>query len=170
MIIDPLPVDKIKSIISRVTNLSPEFCRKIREARRNAKISQSELAAEVGCNQSAISMFEKGDGTKLNDDVVAKLSKKFGIGITESSSEMVKATVSNVSASGFCPNPACPSNARYEVEGRIFARPDRKAADPVGGRFCAICGEVLERRCPSCGAPVHDGAVCSLCGEPYVTI
>ena len=62
-----------------MTNLNPDFCRKIREARRAAKLSQGELAAEVGCKQSAISMFEQGDGTKLNDDVIAKLSKKFDI-------------------------------------------------------------------------------------------
>jgi len=159
-----------------VTNLSSEFCFKVREARRAAKISQGELAAEVGCKQSAISMFESGDGTKLNDEVVARLSKKFGIEITSAGPEKgsqaapQRAVAAHNPHTGFCPNGGCPSNHRYDVAGRLLAHPDREAADPVGARFCAVCGEVLERRCPNCGAAVHEGAVCSFCGEPYVAL
>ena len=156
-----------------MTNLNPDFCRKIREARRAAKLSQGELAAEVGCNQSAISMFEKGDGTKLNDDVIEKLSKKFGVEISTGSVSPAPAVARPMVVAhhtGFCPNANCPSNHRYVVDGRTLARPDRASADPVGGRFCAVCGEVLERRCPNCGAEVHEGAICSFCGEPYVMV
>ena len=159
-----------------MTNLSPEFCFKVKEARRASKISQGELACELGCKQSAISMFEQGDGTKLNDDVIKKLSEKFGIPLQSKKEEeaapaRVVAPAKSVPAhTGYCPNAACPSNHRYEVDGRVFARPDRAAADPAGGRYCAVCGEVLERRCPSCGAAVHEGAVCSFCGEPYIVV
>ena len=62
-----------------MTELSPEICLKIKEARRAAKLSQSVVALEVGCKQSALSMFEQGDGTKLNDEVIEKLAKKFGV-------------------------------------------------------------------------------------------
>ena len=155
-----------------MTNLSPEICLKLREARREAKLSQSELAAEIGCKQSALSMFEQGDGTKLNDAVIGKLAKKFGVSL-EVKAPVSKPTGTCFTASasrGFCPNPKCPSNAAYEVDGRTFLRPDRAAADPAGGKYCALCGEVLEKRCPNCGAQVHDGAICSFCGEPYVSI
>lgn len=156
-------------------NLSPEICQKIRDARRAAKLSQSILAAEVGCKQSALSMFEQGDGTKLNDEVIEKLATRFKIDLKPRSSEPVVVTrlslVSNLtSGSGYCPNPHCPANHLYTVEGRDLLRPDRSAADPVGGRFCACCGELLERHCPNCGARVHDGAICSYCGEPYIAI
>ena len=154
-------------------NLNPDFCRKIKEARRKARISQEELAAELGCKQSAISMFEQGDGTKLNDDVITKLSKKFGIEISTGAGDptpVAPRPLVLAPHSGFCSNPHCPSNIRYEVEGRILARPDRTVADPVGGRYCAVCGEVLTRRCPNCGEPVHPGAICSFCGEPYVAV
>ena len=59
--------------------LSREFCEKIALARREAGISQTELAAEIGCKQSALSPFERGDGTKLSDEAIQKLSAKFGI-------------------------------------------------------------------------------------------
>ena len=147
----------------------------IREARRAAKLSQSVVAEEVGCHQSALSAFEQGDCTKLGDDAVEKLSKKFGIDIE--STKPVSSDSGNsrqpiccfVPGSGFCPNPRCPTNRPYQVDGHDHFKPDRTMADPVGGRFCAMCGETLERKCPNCGAPVHEGGFCSLCGDPYVT-
>ena len=161
-----------------MTKLNPEICLKIKEARRAAKLSQGVVAAEVGCKQSALSMFEQGDGTKLNETVVKKLAEKFGVSLAENSPRTdepthvpsVFAPAEAIKVRGFCPNAHCPSNKIYEVDGRTYALPDRQAADPVGGRFCALCGESLEKRCPNCGAPVHDGAVCSLCGDPYVAL
>lgn len=147
-----------------MTNLDVSFCSALAKARRAAKLSQSEVAAEVGCKQSALSMFEQGETTKLNDEVVEKLSKKFNLDLKTSSG--LPRPVQDVQ--GFCPNPQCPSNKAYLVGSRTFLRPDRDMADPVKGRFCAVCGEVLEKKCPNCGAFVHAGAVCSLCGEPYV--
>lgn len=154
-----------------MTNLSPDICRKVKESRRSAGLSQSVVAAEVGCKQSALSMFEQGDGTKLNDEVIGKLLKKFGISIGEEGEKKAEAgplPTKPVPHTGFCPNPHCPSHMAYEVDGRRLLKPDRVQQDPVAGKYCAICGEILERRCPNCGAPVHDGAICSLCGEPYV--
>lgn len=152
-------------------NLNPEICRKIRDARRALAISQSALALEVGCKQSALSMFEQGDGRKLNDEVITKLAEKFGISLVEEKSAPA-ATAATAFAvepgKGFCPNPHCPSNHAYHVEGRAYYKPDRAHCDPVGGKFCAVCGEVLEKRCPNCSAPVHDGAVCSFCGQSYI--
>jgi len=156
-----------------VTNVSPDVCFRIREARRLAKLSQSVVAAEVGCKQSALSMFEQGDATKLNEETVLKLSKKFDVQLfpkAEAATASTVATLQTAPAKGYCPNPSCPSNHSYQVNGKTFLRPDRHDADPVGGRFCAVCGEVLEKRCPNCGAAIHDGAVCSLCGEPYVVV
>ena len=83
---------------------------------------------------------------------------------------VVAAVAEAVRVRGFCPNAHCPSNKPYEVDGRTLVLPDRLMADPVGGKFCALCGEILEKRCPNCGASVHDGATCSFCGDAYVAI
>ncbi len=144
-------------------------------------MSQSVLAREVGCKQSALSMFEQGDGTKLNDDVIGKLCAKFGVELPKAAASAteperpiaVRLAIPpppNQTARGFCPNVDCPSHQRYEVDGRAFLKPNRAEQDPVGGKYCAVCGEFLEKRCPSCGAIVHDGAICSLCGDPYVSV
>lgn len=153
--------------------LNREFCEKIGQARREAGISQTELAAEIGCKQSALSPFERGDGTKLSDEAIQKLSTKFGIPIPKESSA-VQPSAFNLQpaapvASGFCPNPDCPSHRKVQAGAKLIIIPDRKLSDPVGGRFCAYCGEVLERKCAHCGSPVHDGAVCSYCGKFYIT-
>ena len=161
--------------ISPVKNLDTEFCRNVKSARREAGLTQSALAAEIGCKQSALSMFEQGDGTKLSDAVIEKLAKKFNLSVGNKDSK--EGSVSNfqlstlnfkLSSRGFCPNPSCPTNKEYFVEEVRLFLPDHEAADPVGGKYCAMCGELLERRCPSCGAAVHAGAICSLCGQPYV--
>ena len=157
-------------------DLSPEICLKIKEARRAAKLSQQVVATEVGCKQSALSMFEQGDGTKLNEAVIRRLAERFGISLETSAVAEEKPVlvafppVEDIRARGFCPNPSCPTNTAYSVDGRTYLRPDRSAADPVGGRYCAFCGEVLAKRCPNCGAPVHDGAICSICGDPYLIL
>ena len=157
-------------------NLDPEICRKAKEARKQAGLSQSVVAREIGCKQSALSMFEQGDGTKLNREAIENLCRKFSIPLPEQSGNKASAG-SGLAAQifyvsherGFCPNPNCPSHQVYEVEGKRFFKPNRNEQDPVGGKFCAVCGEVLEKRCPNCNAPLHEGAVCSFCGAPYVS-
>ena len=170
----PLEILRIKVHNMCMTNLSPIVCKKIKEARRNAGLSQSEIAKEINCKQSALSMFEQGDGTKLNDEAIEKLCAKFSIDL-EGNADKREAAVVNfsvpaikMSAKGYCPNPKCPTNHRYEVETKVYYLPDRDKADPVGGKYCAMCGEILEHVCPNCGAPIHDGAICSICGEPYI--
>ena len=158
-------------------NVSPEICRKIAQARRDQGISQTALALELGCKQPAISMFEAGDGTKLSEEMVKKLATRFGISLEVKPKDVCgnfehKEAIDNLAQStlAFCPNCQCPSNVPYVVEGRLLFRPSSRMASPVkGGRRCAVCGEVLEQRCPTCGAPLNEGACCAFCGLPYVT-
>ena len=158
-----------------MTNLSQEICLEFKKARQAKGYNQSTLARMVGCKQSAISMFEAGMTTKISDETVKKMADVLGVSL-EPKAEILQDTpsshVQSPSSStvhGYCPNGDCPSNVPYMVGGRLFYRPMRHVASPTGGIRCAQCGELLETKCPSCGAPLNDGACCALCGSAYVT-
>ena len=156
-----------------MTNLDAEICRRFKEARKGKGLSQSSLAVEVGCKQSAISAFENGDATKLSDATVKKISEVLGVSL-EAPKREEKApqpvAVPGMMVRGYCPDPNCPSNVPYVVGDRLFFKTLRDKASPNGGTRCACCGEVLEMRCPACGAPLNDGAGCGVCGASYVSI
>ena len=156
-----------------MTNLDAEICRRFKEARKGKGLSQSSLAVEVGCKQSAISAFENGDATKLSDATVKKISEVLGVSL-EAPKREEKApqpvAVPGMMVRGYCPDPNCPSNVPYVVGDRLFFKTLRDKASPNGGTRCACCGEVLEMRCPACGAPLNDGACCGVCGASYVSI
>ena len=157
-----------------MSNVSKELCLRFAEARRAKGLRQTELAARVGCTQSALSMFESGQPTKLSEETVKKLAEFLRVPLVEevSSPIVVPTNGSHESLNvvhGFCPNCQCPSNVPYVVDGRLFYRPSRTVASPTGGPRCTQCGELLEMRCPSCGAPLNDGACCAVCGSRYVT-
>ena len=157
-----------------MSKVSRELCLRFAEARRAKGLRQTELAAQVGCTQSALSMFESGQPTKLSEETVKKLSDFLGVPLQEEVSSVVTVQTAGLRETlnvvhGFCPNCQCPSNVPYVVEGRLFYRPSRRTASPTGGVRCTQCGELLEMRCPSCGAPLNDGACCAVCGAAYVT-
>lgn len=158
-----------------MTNLPQEVCLKFKEARVAKGLNQSSLARLVGCRQSAISMFEGGMATKLSDVTVKKISEVLGVPLQSESkhdSDENQARPIRVdSIYGYCPNSECPSNVPYVAGGHLFYWPSRAFASPTGRDIrCACCGEFLELKCPACGAPLNDGACCTNCGSPYVTV
>ena len=148
-----------------MANLSKEICIRFRDARRERGLTQSALAAEIGCKQSALSMFESGQSSKLSEEFVSKLSQKLGVSLEVKDKNTVD--VFSGVVSGYCPSCFCPSNIPYVVDDRVFLRPIHSVHR--GGR-CAYCGEILERACPVCGAPLNEGACCAVCGSAYVTV
>lgn len=160
---------------NRMTNLSQEICLEFKKARQAKGYNQSTLARMVGCKQSAVSMFEAGMTTKLSDETVKKMADVLGVSLESKvevsqyglSSQTKQSPLSAVH--GYCPNCECPSNVPYVVSGRLLYRPLRDIASPTGGTRCTQCGELLEMRCPSCGALLNDGACCAVCGSAYVT-
>ena len=108
-----------------MSKVSKELCLRFAEARRAKGLRQTELAAQVGCTQSALSMFEGGQPTKLSEETVKKLSEFLGVPLQEEN-PLARAvfqsepSATQVAVHGFCPNCQCPSNVPYVVEGRLF--------------------------------------------------
>ena len=146
-------------------NVSKTICQAFKDARRALGLSQSVLANEIGCHQEAISMFERCNATKLSEEYVSRIAKRLGIDIQQLQDEEESAgKPAEVSDSvGYCPECDCPSNSSYTVGGRSFYRITLQK-----GIYCAHCGEVLEKRCPSCGAALNEGACCTMCGSRYI--
>lgn len=146
-------------------DIPKRVCEMFKDARRALGLRQKALAAEIGCQQPALSMFEGGNPTKLSEELVKKLAARLGIDLKEAM-ERAAAEENGPTAAeeiGFCPEKECPSNTAYVVCGRTFYRVTLQK-----GRYCAHCGEVLETRCPGCGAPLNEGACCVVCGKKYV--
>ena len=168
MITAPLPARAKYRIIPAVSRYPIDCCLRIAEARRSKGMTQSALAKAVGCMQSAVSMFEKGDPAKLADSTVEKIAGILGVKLDEGKTPPAVDAAPHLHVHGFCPNCSCPSNIPFAVDGRVIFRPVREIASPNCGPRCAECGEVLETSCPACGAPLNDGACCATCGTPYV--
>ena len=146
-------------------NISKTICQVFKDARRGLGLSQSVLANEIGCHQEAISMFERGNATKLSEEYVSKIAIRLGLDLKKLQNEEINSgkPVEVYVSSGYCPDCECPSNSAYTVGDRIFHKITLQ-----NGIYCAHCGEVLEKRCPSCGAALNEGACCTMCGSKYI--
>jgi transcriptional regulator with XRE-family HTH domain len=134
-------------------------------------MTQSALAQEVGCKQSAISMLESGQPEKLSQETLVKIANVLGVLLEAPSCGLnpePSLASSSSSARGFCPNAVCYSNVPFAFQGELLFWPRLQALS--AGGHCAFCGELLEPRCPHCGVAVaSDGACCPACGGARVT-
>ena len=150
------------------SNPAEPFHLQVRAARRAAHWSQTELAAKAGCRQSQLSAFESGVRGKVSRETILKLAELLGLE-RPAGEEAGSGAELPVAASGslaHCPNFECPSNLPYWVGGQLLLLPLGTAG---AGTHCALCGEVLERACPHCGAPVlARGGCCGSCGRALV--
>lgn len=157
-----------------MAHLSIAVCRQLAQARRDKGFTQSRLAREVGCKQSAISMLESGQPGKLAAESVRKLAELVGVALPKAQTAAAAAAPEPAAqapapaARGYCPNALCPSSLPYHVQERLLFWPRLQDAS-AGGR-CVYCGEWLETHCPECGVSVIlDGAICGACGTVRVT-
>ena len=146
------------------TDSAEPFHLQVRAARRAAHWSQTELAAKAGCRQSQLSAFESGVPGKVSRETIAKLAEL--LGLDPPAADVAAPPSAAPGARARCPNFECPSNLPYLVGGQLLFLPLGTAGS---GAHCAICGEVLVRACPHCGAPIRaPGGCCEACGAPIV--
>ena len=113
--------------------------RMFRRRRIEAGLTQSELARQVGCKQSAISMFESGRVDVLSRDKLASIAERLGIDPDMlPAPELPAATVPRSPRRlYYCPVDECPSNIPYTVRKSVFS-PDVSAHRRKSGRTGAL--------------------------------
>ena len=162
-------INRIRS--DDMAQLSIAICRQFAKARREKGMTQSALAESVGCKQSAISMLESGQSAKIAQETVDKIAALLGVTLdaplpgTFPTPSVTRPVISH----SFCPNALCYSNVPYVINGELLFWPRPQPASTSGGTYCAVCGELLEHRCPHCGAALSAGACCPACGGTRVT-
>jgi transcriptional regulator with XRE-family HTH domain len=142
---------------------------RIHKARRAHGLSQSNLAREVGCKQSAISMFEGGRSQALSQKTIVAICNVLDIAWEHAPAKgsIEGEALTQQATRAFCPQAECPSNIPYLVAGEVRFLPvqqHHQARTP----HCRYCGELLEHTCPECGVAVTTGACCGGCGCAYV--
>jgi len=128
-------------------------------------MTQAELARQVGCQQSAVSMMESGRVTALARETLERIARELGVPF-EAPSAFAATVETGVVGQAHCPEPECPSNVPFVVNGALILWPMEQPSS--GGRHCAYCGELLAHHCRQCGEPVLPGACCRDCGTAYV--
>jgi transcriptional regulator with XRE-family HTH domain len=145
-----------------MTTLPHEICKQIAQARREKGLTQSVLALEVGCKQSAISMLEAGQPSKLSKENIEKIASALGLTLQTTQAKLV---TSLGEKKGFCPNAHCPSNTPYIIQGELIFQPRLQVE-----KHCAYCAELLETCCPNCATAIHaEGSYCTACGTIRIT-
>jgi transcriptional regulator with XRE-family HTH domain len=151
-----------------MAQLSIAFCRQLATARREKGMTQSALAEAVGCKQSAISMLEAGQSAKIAQETVAKIAALLDVPMAPAPATPRLPASVPAHAYAFCPNALCHSNVPYVVNDDLLFWPRPQPGGAAA--HCVVCGELLERRCPHCGAaPSAPGACCPVCGGARVT-
>jgi DNA-binding XRE family transcriptional regulator len=146
--------------------------KQIRLARRQRGMTQSQLAREVHCSQSAISMYESGHLDALADKTVKLIADLMGLEIPDDASSDAAGEPVALASRKYCPVDDCPSNIPYVAGGGLHFKPTLVEGPVNEPSHCGFCGEVLESACPQdgCGAPLNEGGVCERCGVSYVPV
>ncbi len=144
------------------------FAKQLRAARRGKGVTQSALAVQVGCKQSAISMLEDGKPDAVNRETLERIAALFELtppAVDEKTFTITPAATK--AAMCYCPQADCYSNIPFVVQGQLKYHP-RRQLSMNGAPYCAVCGELLETTCPNCGASYTEGACCTHCGHSYI--
>ncbi len=149
------------------TSSAQEAHRQLSTARRAKGMTQSALAQQVGCKQSAISMMEQGRESALAQKHITAIAKILEVDMGSLSIEDHASHTQQ--GQRYCPTFDCPSNTVYAVNGTLYAMPRESAHNGSSdSKHCSYCGELLEAQCPECRASATPGACCTQCGTAYI--
>ncbi|MFN3242713.1 MAG: helix-turn-helix transcriptional regulator [Planctomycetota bacterium] len=142
----------------------------VRSRRLAARMKQAELGDLVGKTQSAISMWENGDGAALSADAVAAICRRFGIDADDypDDNEVRARRQAERKVVKGCLVPGCFSQTPLRTP-RFLLRPRFTRVAHAGRQPCVECGELLADACP-CGHPLEPGSICPGCHRPYVDL
>ncbi len=160
---------------AKKSHLTPKsiasFSALVVEARRRRSITQSALAQHIGCKQSAISMFERGNRQALSQDKQEALATFLELAWPPAEDSPTSPDADVVCESrpiAYCPHFDCPANYPYWIGTRLMVMP--RATNAQAGKHCRYCGEICETHCPHCKAPYEHGAFCTTCGHAYIFV
>ena len=143
--------------------ISNDIASRLRKARIAAGLTQAAVAAQSGCKQSAVSMFEAGKRDALSRESIVKIAGLLNIELAQETRNDAPTESARLP---YCPGFDCPSNHAYQVGATVFLLPTGTAGN---GKHCIFCGEALSGHCHGCGATVRrGGACCQECGTALV--
>ena len=143
-------------------------------ARLRLHLTQQEVAAQIGCKQSAISGFENGKSGALSNEKIEKFAEIVGVPLPSAAENAVAAgeqgAVERILA--FCPCADCPKGLPAAINGRKVVRPAMVYIDGgLNPSFCKACGSELASGCRECLTELTPGAAfCTGCGLALVRV
>jgi putative transcriptional regulator len=147
--------------------------KRISEARKEAGLSQEQVAKGIGVSQATISRIEANE-QEPSLQLLAKLTRFLGIELQEvlPSGRLDEMFGYDLPESfyAFCPNPFCARNlykkdgGNYLVEWKSSLPYSMNRFEEVN--FCPSCGTDLVKQCPNCGRLLETQSprFCIACG------
>lgn len=125
--------------------------------RKDAKLSQQQLADLAGIHLQSLGKLERGKTHRINQKTLAGLATALSIPIEYLDAVCFGKPVSLVETKKFCPDCWTPDSE----------------PDPTWtlhrANYCLICGSSLRSTCSKCSQPLASFThkFCPLCGSPY---
>jgi transcriptional regulator with XRE-family HTH domain len=125
------------------------FGDKLTALRKEANLSQAQVAEKVGISQTTISRLESTKVYSGDVAVVAKLARLFKVPLKELL-PYLQAGVIGDTFFAVCPNPDCEDNSEFPNQVTWASFREYPSSDFSEINFCPTCGTALCKECPSC--------------------
>ncbi len=110
-------------------------------------------------------MLESGKADAVNRETLGKIAVTLKLDL-DGPAVIASGALGVLAERAYCPDAHCPSNVPIVSGEELLFVPQMQSAKACR---CRYCGELLEKLCPECAAPVNAGSACMACGAHYVT-